>query len=346
MSIDTVTVQPMYSRSAMSLEEIRDTMAQWPPKFDDLTGGWASMNNHQSNLGLIGLAPPSSAPVIEAATDDLPEMLKARFYYWQPPPAGIKDREDYDPHATRRLAAIDVIITEVNSEHIGILLSTRSRQLLNQRGGVVASLQDVLQRGDNSIRIDRQKSHLELQATDIFLWLTVQRRDKPLIAPDLRLDTVSGISGRDASSRTADLRAGVDFDRPNFLTAVAEADTLGPIDLSFVQYIGQDTRSFRAKVFVDGGFEIHKSELHFPTILDGEDLMVEATLILAYSLIPRINNLYVADADWVDRRMEVIESAMDDLAQRYQNAKAALRERLRSSPQPLEDSDETDDEAV
>lgn len=321
-------------------------MVAWPPKFDDLSGGWASMDNYQSNLGQIGVAPPSSEPVIEAATDDLPEMLKARFFYWGPPPAGIKDREDYDPHATRRLAAIDVIITAVDSNHIGILMSTRSRQALNQRGGVVASLQGVLQRGDRSIKIDRHKSHLELRDTDIFLWLTVQRRDNPQIAPDLRLDTVSGISGRDASSRTADLRAGVDFDRPNFLTAVAEADTLGPIDLSFVHYIGQDTRSFRAKVFVDGGFEIRKSELHFPTIIDGEDLMVEATLILAYSLIPRINALYVADVDWVDRRMEVIESAMDDLAQRYQNAKAALKERLRTSPHLPEDSDDTDDVTV
>lgn len=320
-------------------------MVTRPPKFEDLSGGWASMNNRQSNLRQIGVAPPSSEPIIEAATDDLPEMLKARFYYWQPPPPGIKDREDYDPHSTRRLAAIDVIITAVDSNHIGILTSTRSRQLLNQRGGVISSLQDVLQRGDNSIKIDRRKSHLQLQDTDIFLWLTVQRRDNPQIAPELRLDTVSGISGRDASSRTADLRAGVDFDRPNFLTAVAEADTLGPIDLSFVQYVGQDTRSFRAKVFVDGGFEIRKSDLHFPTILDGEDLMLDATLILAHSLIPRINTLYSADAGWGDRRMEVIESAMDDLQQRYKNARAALQERMGSSPHPLGDVDDVDDKS-
>lgn len=343
MSIDIVTVQPMYSRSAMTLEEIKDAMVALPAKYADLTGGWASMKNHQSNLGLIGAAPPSSEPVIEPASSVLPEMLKARYYYWNPPPPGIKDRPDYDPHATRRLAAIDVIVTKVGTDHIGILLSSRSRQLLNQREGAVASLQSILQSSDATIKIDRHKSHLELLDTDIFLWLTVQRRDKPQIAPDLLLDSVSGISGRDASSRTADLRAGVDFDRPNFLTAVAEADTLGPIDVSFVQHIEDKNHSFRAKVFVDGGFEIRKSELHFPTILDSEDLMVEVTLILAYSLIPRFNSLYIADANWVDRRIEVIESAMEDLADRYRNARDALRERMQTSPHPLNEIDDADD---
>lgn len=321
-------------------------MIEQPPKVADLEGGWASMENHQSNLGAPGGAPPISEPIIRAADGELPEMLMARFYYWAAPPPGIRDHPDYDANATRRLAAIDAIITEVDSNHIGILLSSRSRQLLNQRGGAVASLQGILQKSDNSIKIDRHKSHLALRDTDIFLWLTVQRRDRPQIAPELRLDTVSGISGRDASSRTADLRAGVDFDRPNFLTAVAEADTLGPIDLSFVHHLDQENRSFQARVFVDGGFQIRKSELHFPSIVDGEDLMLEAALVLAYHLIPRINTLYMADLGWADRRMEVIEHAMEDLSQRYLNARAALRERLQASPQPLNDPDEAEDDEV
>lgn len=323
----------MYSRSAMTLEEIRQAMSECPPNHENLTGGWASINDFQSNLGLVGVAPPPSTPVIHPATDTLPEMLKARFYYWAMPPAGMSAHPNYNPQSSRRLAAIDVMITQVDSSHIGMLFSTRTQQVLRKRDGVVASLQTILQSADGKITIERNRSHMELQDTDIFLWLTVQRRDKPQIAPDLRLDKVSGISGRDASFRTADLRAGVDFDRPNFLTAVAEADTLGPIDISFVQHVGQENNSIHAKVHVDGGFEIRKNDLHFPQILDGEQMMVEASLLLAYSLIPRINALYIADAvNWENRRLEVIEEAMKDLEERYRSARDALTERLVGSP--------------
>lgn len=333
MSQDAVKVLPMYSRSTMSLDEIRAAMAEHPPDFGQLRGGWANTNDEESNLGTYGGLPPASEPVVEAANAVLPEMLMARFYFWSPPPTGMTKLPDYDPHANRRLAAIDVIITQVDDEHIGILLSTRTRQTLNQRNGVVASLQEILQDGDATIKIDRHKSHMELQDTDIFLWLTVQRRDQPQLSPALRLDAVSGISGRDASSRTADLRAGIDFNRANFLTAVAEADTLGPIDISFVQHVGDENRSFKVKIHIDGGFEIRKQELHFPDIIDGENLMPTATLLLAYSLIPSINALYVADgAEWVDRRVEVIESAMSDLEERYSSAKKALQERFTKSP--------------
>jgi len=97
--------------------------------------------------------------------------------------------------------------------------------------------------------------------------------------------------------------------------------------------VGDQNRSFEARVFIDGGFAIHKNGLRFPDVLDTEELMVTATLELAYSLIPRVNALYVADAPaWAVRRIEVIESAMEDLEQRYRNARAALRERMESSP--------------
>ena len=333
MSQESVKVLPMHSRSAMSLEEIQAAMEKMRPSKSDFRGGWASTDNHQSNLGVIGGVPPVSMPTIEPATDVLPRMLKARFYYWSAPPAGMTKLLNYDPQASRRLAAIDVMITQASKDHIGLLFSTRTRQVLQQRFGVLASLERILQSKDATIKIDRHKSPMELQDTDIFLWLTVQRRDKPQLAPDLLLDAVSGISGRDASSRTADLRSGIDFDRPNFLTAVAEADTLGPIDISFVQYMDNDNRSFQIKLHIDGGFEIRKNELHFPCVIDAEDLMLTAALVLAYSVIPRFNKLYISDgAGWADRRIEVIESAMNELEQRYSRARMALQERFAKSP--------------
>lgn len=333
MSQESVKVLPMQSRSAMSLDRIQAAMTKAPPSKSGLRSGWASMSNHQSNIGVIGGVPPITAPTIEPATNVLPEMLKARFYFWTPAPAGMSVLPNYDPELSRKLAAIDVTITQLNKDHIGILLSTRTRQVLQQRFGVLASLERILKSEDATISIDRYKSPMELQDTDIFLWLTVQCRDRPQLSPELLLDEVSGISGRDASSRTADLRSGIDFDRPNFLTAVAEADTLGPIDISFVQHINDQNRSFQVRLHIDGGFEIRKKELHFPDILEGEDLMLSATLLLAYSLIPLLNNLYILDGtDWTNRRIEVIKRAMNDLEQRYSRSRIALLERLQNSP--------------
>ncbi|UYQ78076.1 hypothetical protein OF385_02585 [Glutamicibacter sp. JL.03c] len=318
-------------------------MAKKPPNSTDRVGGWASMENEGSSIGLPGGCPLPSTPIIEQAAGGLPKVLKARYYFWMTPPTGTSNVPNLDVNSVRRLAAIDVIISMDDSNHLGILLSTRNRQQLNRRDGVLKSLEDILKANDNTIKIDRSDSHLELCDTDIFLWLTVQRRDKPQIAPDLRLDKVSGISGKDASARTADLRAGVDFDRPNFLTAVAEADTLGPIDISFVQDENGSLCTFRVQVHLDGGFAIRKSDVHIPGITDDRQLMETASLRLAFELIPRLNGLYVSDAaDWETRRLEVIQSAMTELESRYRAAREALLERIVNSPEAIDDGENAD----
>lgn len=340
MSTTVVNVQPMKSRTVMTLEEIREAMIEHPPDHEELTGGWASTNNEASHLGTIGLPPPPSAPIIEDGQNGLPKRLLARFYYWEAAPMALRQLPDYDPVRTRKLNALDLTITDDSPGYIGILASSRSKTVLNKRDGALTALESILRQGDDTIRVDKGTSPLQLDSTDIFLWLTVQQRDNPHISPELRLDSVSGISGRDATARTAVLQAGVDFTRPNFLTAVAEADTLGPIDISFVHYEGQEVHSYQAKVHLDGGFGIRKNEVHFPTLVETEEIMLKATYTLAYRLVPLMNKLYSSDLTWNDRRLEVIEGAMVDLAQRYNNAREALRERLEDAPVPLSDEDD------
>lgn len=335
MSAPQVSVLPLKTRSASSLTEIRDAMLKNPPEIETHTGGWASVKNHESNLGMYNAAPPVSSPEIHPAKGQSPEMLQARFYYWESPPPGLRSLPNLDPGQGRRLAAVDLVITRVDDGHIGLLVSSRTSQVLNRKDGVLRSLESILRDGDDTIRVPRSGSHLELRDTDIFLWLTVQNHDEADLAPDLRLGIVSSISGRDASARTAYLRSGVDFGRPNFLTAVAEADTLGPIELSFVHDLPTEARSYKVTLHIDGGFTIRKKEIHIPSAVDTETLMLEATFALAFHLVPRINNLYGEDDKWADRRLEVIEGAMTDLQERYRLALAALKERLDSSPTPL-----------
>lgn len=332
MSQDSVKALPMHSRSKMSLEEIRDAMADMKPSLVGFKGGWASIENRESNLRRAGVEPPKSVPELVEATGALPRMLRTRFYYWDAAPSGLKDQPDHDPLTTRRLNAIDVMITEPAQERIGLLFSTRTIPYLGKKEGVIASLNSILQTKDPTIKVDRWQSPLRLADEEIFLWLAVQNRDKSQLAEDLRLDKIEGISSRDNARRTADLRYGVDFERSNFLTAVAEKDTLGPIDICFVHHVGEDNHSYEVKLHVDGGFEIRRSGLHFPDSLDRPDLMLETSLTLAYSMIPRFNSLYIADAaTWSAQRIEVIESAMSALENRYKSLRAVLQDQLDSS---------------
>lgn len=342
MSQESVRVLPMQCRSAMSLEEIRVAMSERAPSLEGFKGGWASTNNLNSNLRRAGVAPPASTPVIQPETDLLPEMLQARFYYWDPAPSGMRDQADHDPLLTRMLNAVDVMITQPAEGHIGLLFSTRTRNYLGGADGVITSLNHILQTKDETIKIDRWQSHLKLHDEEIFLWLAVQHRDKPQLATDIRLDQIAGISSRDDARRTADLRYGVDFERSNFLTAVAEKDTLGPIDICFVLHVGADNYSYEVRVHVDGGFEIRKNSLHFPDGLDRDDLMFETSLFLAYSLVPRLNKLYIADlAKWVDQRVTVIQEAMTALEDRYRSLRAVLEKQLNTPPEDLGDQGST-----
>jgi hypothetical protein len=330
---ESVGVQPMLSRTASTLTEIRDAMIATPPNHQTLTGGWASMNNKASSLGIPGGNPPASHPVIAPAAGSAPEMLRARYYFWAPPPTGASEIPGYDPHTFRRLQALDILIHAVDDDHIGIVVSSRSRTILGRKDGAIAALQKILRSKDATIRVDRNTSPLALADADIFLWLTVQRRDQPQLDSNLRLDLVSGMRSVDTASRTADLRVDVGFDRPNFLTAVAELDQLGPIEISFVETIGTDQQSFVVEVFLDGGFTIRRNNLYFTTTLDAEQMMLDATLGLTYGLIPRINRLYKANKQqWDVRRRDVILEAMRELEDRYKGLREALENRLQTRP--------------
>ncbi|WP_160073385.1 hypothetical protein [Pseudoclavibacter sp. 8L] len=327
----------------MTLVEIRDAMASRRPSLDGFRGGWASISDLRSNLRTVGLAPPTSDPVIVPANGALPEILQARFYYWDPVPSGYGGASPLDPLRARRLNAIDVMITALSDQQIGLLFSTRTRSYLGRAEGILASLTSILQSADATIKIDRWSSHLELKDEEFFLWLAVKQRDDEKIADDITLDVIAGISSRDEARRTADLKYGVDFERPNFLTAVAESDTLGPIDMRFVKSVGDERHAYEVRVHVDGGFEIRKSGLQFPDSLTRPSLMLSTSLELAYDLIPRFNSLYEEDSDdWSTKRTAVIQDAMSALEVRYGELRRILQEKLLEAA-AAEQDDESDD---
>lgn len=225
-----------------------------------------------------------------------------------------------------------MVITKADADQVSILVSTRDKTLLRRRDGAARAVEAILRTADDTIRVDFNSSALSLKDTDIFLWLAVKKTETPQIDGEIKLDLLNGISGTDASRRTADLRATVDFSRPNFLTAVAEADTLGPIEISFTRHNAEGRSSFGLRLHADGGFEIHRRAISYPGFLSNDMLMLRASYELAFELIPRINRLYGEDTAWETKRVEVILSAMRSLRERYNLALEALEERMTSSP--------------
>lgn len=312
----------MICKTAMSLDEIKAEMEHRLPSLSGFVGGWASTDDHQSNLGNVGVEPPKSSPTILDEDGCVPRRLLARFYYWTQPAKSIRETPGYDPLKVRLLSAVDVVITKPADDLAGLLFSTRTRSYLGGDGRIIGALEKIFRMKDVSAKINRNTSHLRLNHEEIFLWLPVRHRDNPKLSDVLELDLISGISSRDGSMRTADLREGVDFDRSNFLTSVAEGDVLGPIDMSFINIVDGENHSYNLKIHFDGGFEIRKNNIRVPDSLDRAEFMLETSIYLAYDVIPKINDTFKKDAkNWFLQRDTVIRDARSSLETRYRTLK-------------------------
>jgi hypothetical protein len=287
LSASTVQVLPVSTRTATSLEDLQAALAAKPPRLEGHVPGWASSDDHESNLGGFNVAPPRTDPLLLPASDMMPATLQARYYFWGSPPTAVRNMIGVEAERMRRLEAVDLLISEAGHERFSILLSSRNRQLVNSLDGPLKSLQQVLQESDASIRIDPRHSLVALDSADIFLWLAARSEGNPQLDPNTRLDEVLAISGTDSAYRPSELRAGVDFERPNFLTAVAESDTLGPISIAVIDDKGGRRSSFSFDLHLDGGFQLRKNDVYFPDEMPVEVMMVRASHHLAFDLMAR-----------------------------------------------------------
>lgn len=321
MSQPRVSTLPMVVHSEMSLYEIRAAMKEKRPDIADFRGGWASVNDLESQLRVPGGVPPESDPEIIDASDVIPERLNARYYYWDSIPSKINDQ------SLRQLNAIDCVITRVDERRVGLLFSTRTMSYIRRGGGIAESLESIFNKDGGAVRVVKSNaSHLELYNQNIFLWLMVQLRDRPQLNSWLKLDTVDEIASQDSHFRTASLGEGVDLDRPNFLTSVAEMERLGPIHMSVIRTVGDDIRTYKFKLFHDGGFDIANNGFHSGIVQDGSfSHMTDVALDLAFKVIPSVNTAFVEDSEnWDTKMPEVIEEAMEVLARRYDELREGL----------------------
>ncbi|WP_299299032.1 hypothetical protein [uncultured Brachybacterium sp.] len=310
-------------------------MTSVKPNFETRAGGWASLSEENVQLGSYGAKPPESAPEIRDAKPPLPELLIARFYFWDKVSEALSEIVG-DPDSTYRLNAIDVALSKTSDTSLSILLSTRTPAFLNKKGGVLESLAKIIDPDAKRWRdvISMDSDHHRFSDADIFLWLASRSIAGGKLDPQITLTHISGISGTDSAARTAELRSGIDFDRSNFLTSVAEGDTLGPVDLNMTISRAHGNEHYTAVIFLDGGFKIKRSETYIPGILDGGELMLAANVSMAHDILRRIEHAYIADGPhWKTEREAVIETAIKDLRDRYELAHKALEDAKKRKPE-------------
>lgn len=307
-----LNVFPMTLSTTASLQELRDAMVDRPPTHHDLEPGWASTNDHGSNLKQYDAAPPASDPRIEPE-DNYPERLVSRLYYFVHDTRVSNDLPEASEQRVHFLDAVDVVITKNAPGKYLVLCSSRTSVELRR---IERALTEVALSLDDKAAVTTRDSLIAFESPDVFLWLAVQARDKPVMHPDWELLQIFDISGTDMAWGTNYMRRDVDFGRPAFLTAVAEGDSLGPAKLVFKREVTE--AKLDLQLFQDGGFTIHVSRTTYRHIPVEEEMRLTAVLDVAFDLVPMTATLHEEDTHWqTTQRDETIAAARDTLRQRY-----------------------------
>jgi hypothetical protein len=149
------------------------------------------------------------------------------------------------------------------------------------------------------------------------LWLLVRLRDNASLGTHISLARIDSISGQDAGRRLTQLTQGVDFDRPSFLTAVADVDRLGPARLKIID------SELRARwvfdLWVDGSFKLVNGMVRYRSGPSEDHKRWLSVHDLAYRVIPLLKQSYRSDQAWADTgRSAEVERAVRALTDRYQ----------------------------
>ncbi|MFF7684126.1 hypothetical protein ACFZA2_15365 [Microbacterium sp. NPDC007973] len=297
-----------------SLEDLANHLDRNRPDHGLLEGGWAGVNDDQSNLGVLNAAPPTSNVQILAAEGEFPERLLARYYYWSERKGLREARPDASDAELHELAAIDILVSPHAAGQFLLLVSTLD--VAAARRHPLKKLELVMQALDVEAKIDLQQSPLRLPGGDTFLWLLVKARDSRMIDANIEIRDIEAVHGQDSVQRVTVLNNSVSFDRPSFLIAVAEGDELGPAKLTLYDGAANVRISFR--VWPSGAFSVVTGSTYYPDIMDTATWRLQAVYDISYRFIPILVATYVSDQEWrTEIRAREIRAAAEALVARY-----------------------------
>jgi hypothetical protein len=303
--------------TTLSLADIASALVRDRPHHPSLAPGWGGpWDGDGSNLGQWNAPPPVSDPVILPASGHYPERLHARYYYFESPKWLREMYPNGSERETHTLQAIDVLISRVagsRSEHLCLFSAHDSAKVA---AGAYSSMQTLVVAADSHATTQINSSPIDFADPDVFLWLLTQLRDRPNLTGDTSLVRIDSISGQDSGSRLTQLTKGVSFDRPAFLTAIADVDRLGPGRLKIVD------KNLKARwvfdLWVDGSFKLVSGLVRYRSGPTEDQKRWMAVQDLAYRIIPLIKAAYVGDREWDSNgRTAEVDRAIAALLERY-----------------------------
>lgn len=301
-------------RGSFALEDLARHLNRSRPDHGLLEGGWASIDDEHSNLGILNAAPPVSEVQVLPAEGDFPERLLARYYYFAERKGLREARPDASEAELHELAAIDVLISPHRSGDFLLLVSTRD--VAAARRHPLKKLELVLEALDVEAKIDLEQSPLRLPGSDTYLWLMVKARDSRNIDSNIEIRDIEAVHGQDSAYRVTVLNNSVSFDRPGFLIAVAEGDELGPAKLTL--YDASSNARITFNVWPSGAFSVVTGATYYPDIMDTATWRLQAVCDVSYRLIPTVVAAYEQDSTWRSEvRAREIRAAAEALVARY-----------------------------
>lgn len=294
--------------TTLTLEEIAEALTKEPPKHASLTPGWTGPTSGASGLGLANVAPPKADMVILEAGEGYPRRLHARYYFFKVDSTLKSEHGTKDQKIIHKLDALDLFVSETGdgSNKKLCLFSSANDDTM---APAYKSLDELVRSEDTAAQSTFDSSPLTFGDPDVFLWLLTRRRDDAKFDDLVSLMKIDRISGQDAHRRLTALSKGVDFDRPSFLVAVADVETLGPARLR-VRDLGADSRLY-FDLKVNGAFAVISSQTTYRNMLDSDRVRLTAVQDLAYRILPLIRETYLKDQEWRDtgRDAEFLKAA-------------------------------------
>lgn len=312
----TVTAQTL--TMTLTLEQLRDALAEHSPQATNRSAGWGSTMNTSSNINVQNGTPPADEPSVIPADDVYPERLAARYYYWE------QRRLSDGVHHGWFLDAVDVIVS-VHDNRFLVLWSSHDEGLISVEAGDATRSLRTLAHGFDGTRAELSgDSPLVIAHDDIYLWLTSKADRRESLTGGVHVYSVEAVTAgensgnrRQTSRRRGVLNGAVDLSRVSFLTAVATESSLGPAAVTLATPNDDDTYDHVSmRLWRNSQFKILTSASHFRgQVFDNDQKRLELVQALAYRYIPLIISDRLADNDWSNTlRDELILTKQVELA--------------------------------